>query len=161
MDNYAKMEKKLFGGLYIMGHIMKFCLASLVFVFFSITALPSVQAASQATMQVNAAISNSSFWDYTFIKETIPSKPSTVKVEWSLGNNGSNPKNATIISAGKTSGQVAIVSAKGELVNLSICVRNAKNEILGKWGMQVTNKGQTESVTISLPETVEPLFNTN
>ncbi|AIF52987.1 hypothetical protein [Pelosinus sp. UFO1] len=144
-----------------MGHIIKFCLASFVFVFFSITALTSVQAASQATLQVKTEISNSNFWDCTFIKETIPSKPSTVNVEWSLGNNGSNPKDATIISAGKTSGQVAIVSAKGELVNLSICVRNAKNQILGKWGMQVTNKGQTESVTISLPETIEPLFNNN
>lgn len=144
-----------------MGHVIKFCLASLAFVFFSITTLPSVQAAAapQATMQVNAEISNSNFWDYAFIKETIPSKPATVKVEWSFGNNGSNPKDATIISAGKTSGQVAIVSAKGELVNLSIFVRNAKNEILGKWSMQVTNKGQTESVTISLPETIEPLFN--
>jgi len=161
MDNCAKIEKKLFGGLYIMGHIIKFCLASFLFVFFSITALPSVQAASQATLQVKTEISNSNFWDYTFIKETIPSKPSTITVEWSLGNGGSNPKNATIISVGKTSGQVAIVSTKGDLVNLSIYVKNSKNQILGKWGMQVTNKGQTESVTISLPETVEPLFNSN
>lgn len=143
---------------YIMGHIIKICLASLVCVFFSITALPSAQAASQATMQVKAEITDSNFWDYTFIKETIPSKPSTVKVEWSFGNTGSNAKDATIISAGKTAGQVAIVSAKGESVNLRICVRNAKNEILGTWSMQITNTGQTESVTISLPETIEPLL---
>lgn len=158
MDNHVKMGEKLFGGLCIMGHIIKFCLASLVCVFFSITSLPPVQAASQATIQVNAEISDSDFWNYTFIKDTIPSKPSVVKIEWNLGNNGGNSKDATIITAGKTSGQVAIVSAKGELVNLSICVRNAKNEILGKWSMQVTNKGQTESFTISLPETVEPLL---
>ncbi|CQR71454.1 hypothetical protein SOV_18070 [Sporomusa ovata DSM 2662] len=141
-----------------MNHIIKFCLASLVCIFFSITALPLAQAASQATIQVNVEISDSKFWDCTFIKEAIPSKPSTVKVEWSFGNNGNNPKDATIISAGKTKGQTAIVSAKGELVNLSICVKNAKNETLGKWGMQFTNKGQNERITISLPETIEPLF---
>lgn len=144
-----------------MGHIIKFCLASLVCAVFSLTALPSVQAASQATMQVNVEISNSNFWDYNFIKEATPSKPSAVKAEWSFGNTGSNPKDATILSAGKTSGQIAIVSAKGELVNLSISVRNAKNEILGKWNMQVTNTGQTEKISISLPETIEPLFNKN
>jgi len=144
-----------------MGHIIKFCLASLACIFFSITALPSVQAASQATIQVNAEISDSNFWDCTFIKEAIPSKPSIVKIEWSLGNNYSTPKDATIISAGKTKGQLAIVSEKGELVNLSIRIKNAKNETLGKWDMQVINKGQSESVTISLPETIEPLFHRN
>lgn len=141
-----------------MGHIVKICLASLACVFFSITALPSVQAASQATLQVKAEISSSNFWDYTFIKETIPSKASSVKVEWSFGNTGNNSKTATILLPGKTSGQVDILSTKGELVNLRICVINAKNEILGKWNMQVTNKGQTEGIMISLPETTEPVL---
>lgn len=141
-----------------MGHIIKICLTSLLCIFFSITALSSVEAASQATVHVKAEISSSNFWDYTFIKENIPSKPSSVKVEWSFGNTGNNPKNATIILPGKTAGQIDVVSVKGELVNLNICVINAKNEILGKWNMQVTNTGQTESITISLPESTEPVL---
>lgn len=142
-----------------MGYIVKICLALLACVSFSITTLPSVQAASQATIQVKAEISNSNFWDYTFIKESIPSKPSAVKVEWTFGNMGNNAKNVAIILPGKTSGQVDILSAKGELVNLMVSVTNAKNEVLGKWSMQVTNKGQTETITISLPESIEPLLN--
>ncbi len=142
-----------------MSHIIKLCLASLVCVLFSVTALPSVQAASQATIQVNAEIYNSDFWDCTFIKDNTPSKPAVVKVEWSFGNNGSKQKEATIIAAGKTKGQVAIVAEKGEIVNISICVKNAHNEILGKWGTQLTNKGQSESVTISLPDKAEPVIN--
>lgn len=141
-----------------MRHIIKFCLALLVCVSFSVITLPSVQAASQSTMQVKAEISDSKFWDYSFVRDTTASKPSTVQVEWSFGNTGSNAKTATILLAGKTLGQVAIVSAKGEPINLSICVRNAKNELLGKWNMQIANTGQTEKVNISLPETIEPVF---
>jgi len=141
-----------------MRYIIKFCLALLIFGFFSITALPSAHAASQATMQVKAEISDSKFWDYPFIKNTIPSKPSTVKVEWSFGATGSNEKEVTIISAGKTLGQIDITSAKGESINLSIYVKNAKNETLGKWGMLIINKGQTQDVKISIPETIQPVF---
>lgn len=142
-----------------MGHIIKLCLASLACVLFSVTAMPSVQAASQATIQVNAEIYNSDFWDCTFIKDSILSKPAVVKVEWSFGNNGNKQKEATLIAAGKTKGQVSIVAEKGELVNISICVKNDQNEILGKWGTQLTNKGQSENVTISLPDSSEPVIN--
>ena len=71
---------------------------------------------------------------------------------------GKNSKNSTIILPGKTSGQVDISSEKGELVNLNVYVVNAKNEVLGKWSMQITNKGQSETITISLPETTEPIL---
>lgn len=141
-----------------MGHIIKICFASLVCVFFSITTLPAAEATSPATLQVKAEISNSNFWDFTFVKESIPSKASSVKVEWTFGNTGKSPKNSTLIVAGKTSGQADILSEKGELVNLTVCVINAKSEILGKWSMQITNKGQAETITISLPERIEPLL---
>lgn len=141
-----------------MNHIVKIIFASLTCIFFSITALPSVQAAPQTTMQVNAEILNSYFWDSTFVKESFPSKPSSINVEWSFGINGSNSKEVIIIPAGKTSGKVNIESAKGEIVNINVCVKNAKNETLGKWSIQVPNKGQDESVTISIPDKVEPLF---
>lgn len=144
-----------------MRHIIKVCVAVLACVFFSIATVPAVQAAPQATIQVNAEINGFNFWECTFIKDNLPSKPAVVKVEWSIGNNGSNQKEATLIAAGKTSGQVAIVTEKGELVNISICVKNSRNEVLGKWGTQLTNKGQTESVTISLPDTSEPVINRN
>lgn len=150
--------RKSFGEDYIMGHLIKICLASLVCVLFSMTALPSAQAASQSTIQIKAEIISSNFWDYTFIKDSSPSKPSSVKVQWSSGNMGSNPKELLIIPAGKTLGQVDIVAEKGELINLNVCVVNSKNEILGKWGMQITNKGQNESVSISLPENTEAVL---
>ena len=141
-----------------MNHIIKICLVSLVCVLFSITALPVAAAASPATIQVKAEVFDSNFWDFTFIKESIPSKATSIKAEWSLGNTGKNPKTSTIILAGKTSGQIDISSEKGELVNLNVCVINAKNEVLGKWSMQITNKGQTETITIALPERTEPLL---
>lgn len=141
-----------------MSHMYKTIIVTLTCIFFSITLLPTVHAEPQPTIKVEAEIINSSFWNCTFIKDGLPSKPSIVTLEWGVGVNGSNAKEVTLIPKGKTSGNMNIQAAPEDTLNLSICVKDEHNEILGKWSIFVKNKGQTEKVKISIPDKVEPLF---
>lgn len=130
----------------------------------ALVALPATfaEAASQsdlATLKLKVEVAEKQFWDFTFFAMGAdPSKPSVIKAEWSFGNMGKNAKSAVIVPNGKLAGEVSITSEKGSLVSLDILVKDAKNKTLGYWGMQLVNKGQTETVTISLPEEVRPQF---
>lgn len=143
--------------------IMKFALSLLLAL--AVTTMPAMFAEAAppqsdlATLKLKVEVAEKQFWDCAFYaKDADPSKPSVIKAEWSFGNMGKNTKSAVLVPTGKLAGEVSITSEKGSLVNLDVLVKDAKNKTLGYWGMQLINKGQTETVIIALPEEFRPQF---
>ena len=99
------------------------------------------------------------FWNYTFLtRDSEFSKPSIIRIEWGVGNFSGQTKQATLVLDSKSSGKLSINTEKGELVSLNVAVLGAKNLKLGSISLQVRNSGQTETLTITPPEIVEPTF---
>lgn len=140
-----------------------FKLAFVICLAFFVTAiaLAPVQAEaapSQATLTVKVDVDQADiFWNYTFLtKNTDLGKPSSIKLNWSLGDTPTKEKTETLIVTGKTSGKTTIVTDKGALVNINVGVYDNKNKKLGYISLQVKNNGQTESINITPPEFTEP-----
>lgn len=145
-----------------MSKIMKLAFSLLFGLALTILPAAFAEAADQpgmATLKLKVEVMDKDFWNCTFFApDNGPSKPSVIKAEWSFGNMGKNPKTEVIVTNGKLLGEVSVSSEKGSLVNLGVVVKNEKNVTLGYWGMQLVNKGQTETVIISLPQEVRPQF---
>lgn len=145
-----------------MSKAMKFTLSLLLIVAFASLTTISGHAAppsNLATMKLKVEVAEKKFWDCTFFnKDADASKPSVIKAEWGFGSMGKNVKTAVIVPNGKLTGEVAITSEKGSLVNLDVLVKDTNNKTLGYWGMQLINKGQTETVIINVPEEFRPEF---
>ncbi len=146
-----------------MGQLAKFVLALFVFAAFTAVSVDHVQAApsgppAMATLKVKVSIDQPDiFWKYTFLtKDADLGKPTDIKIAWSVGELQRQEKTQTVISAGKSSGEVSIVTEKGALVNVQVSVRDAKGIKYGYTSLQVRNNGQTENITISPPESSEP-----
>ena len=86
-------------------------------------------------------------------------KPATVKLTWGAGDFNRQEKTDTIVTTGKKSGQLAITTDKGILVNLQISVYDAKNTKYGVMSFQVRNNGQTQNITVAPPDSSEPKIN--
>lgn len=121
------------------------------------------QAANQETpptakLTVNVNIDQSNiFWNYTFLtKDGDLGKPAAIKLIWSRGDSPSKEKTETILIPGKSSGNTTIVTDKGSIVNLRVCVYDVKNNKLGYIDLQVQNKGQSETINITPPEFTQP-----
>lgn len=145
-----------------MNHTIKVGLIVFLCCLFSLTFLPLVQAAPQATLVVKGHITNpADFWNCTFVKDGSISKAFAIKLEWSVDETGRNQKTETLISQGKPSGQVSIITDRKQVVNILVTVRNSKNESLGQWNMQIANTGQTQALEIALPDSALPTINTS
>lgn len=145
-----------------MFRFMKHALLTLTLLAVSLLPLP-VYAAPQsdlATLKLKVEVTDKAFWDCTYMTPDMdhPSKPAVIKAEWSFGNLGKNSKTEVIVANGKLTGEVAITSEKGSILNLDVTVKNEKNVTLGYWGMQLINKGQIETILISPPEEIRPQF---
>lgn len=121
--------------------------------------LSPVQAAQQAKFVLQAnVIYPSVFWNFAFLREGKPSQASVIEVAWSDGYTGQNVRKEVLIPQGKETGTVSIVTDKNEILNISVAAKNARNETLGEWSLQVANKGQVQELRIAVPETVSPLI---
>jgi len=150
-----------------MRNIIKLTFILFVALFIS-TTQSSVEAAAneqatapKANMTVKVNIDQPEiFWNYTFLtKDANLGKPANIKLAWSVGETGAKEKTEVVVNAGKSAGQLTIVTEKGDLVNIRVSVCDAKNTKLGYIGLQVRNNGQTESVSMSPPEFTEPNIN--
>lgn len=146
-----------------MNKVMTFSFSMLI--VFALAALPValVEAASPSnlvTLKLRVEVPEKNFWNCTFLtpESDQPSKPSLIKAEWNFDSLGKNVKSEVIVANGKKSGEIMIISEKGSVVNLDVFVKDAKNVTLGYWGMQLLNKGQTETLEITLPQEIRPQF---
>lgn len=124
----------------------------------SMQASPLPKSQDQAKLTVNVNIDQPDiFWNYTFLtKDGELGKPAVIKLTWSRGDSPSREKSEVIMSSTKSSGKTVILTEKGALVNLRVCIYDTKNTKLGYIDLQVSNNGQSESVNISPPEKTEP-----
>lgn len=146
-----------------MGQLAKFVLALFVFVVFTAIPVTSVQAAPgeappTAKLKVRVDIDPADvFWKCTFLNEDADlGKPTEIKLTWSVGQLQRQEKSQTIVAAGKSSGEAFITAEKGALVNIQIAVCDSRGVKHGYTSIQVRNNGQTENISISLPESFEP-----
>lgn len=114
---------------------------------------------TKLTVKVNIAY-DWIFWDLNFMtKDNYIGKPAVVKVGYfTAGGATGDMTYVPAVTPGKKTGEVTIYTEKGGLVNLEVIVCDAKNNRLGFYNMVLRNKGQTETVTVGIPETVEPQF---
>jgi hypothetical protein len=98
------------------------------------------------------------FWNFNFLtRDSDIAKPAIIRIEWSVGDlSGQTKQETLVLDSSKSSGKLSISAEKGALVNLNVTVLGAKNLNLGSISLQVRNSGQTETVTITPPEIVEP-----
>jgi hypothetical protein len=147
-----------------MSQLIKLTVALFIAIIVSAFPTPSVQAeASQpappkANLIIQVNIDQPDiFWNYTFLtKNSTLSKPSAVKLVWGLGVVQRQAKNEIVVTGGKTSGQVTVVTDKGELINIRVAVCDSKGTTLGFTSIQVKNNGQTETFVMSPPDSTEP-----
>lgn len=138
--------------------VMLCVLALVLFAFAGSAGAAPQKADGQATMQIKLTVDKPHFfWEYTFLtKDYILAKPSQVKVIWSVGQVPKGEKSEVALNTGKNEGQVAITTAKGELVSVQVAVCDDKGHKLGSVNLQVPNNGQTESIIVATPEYTEP-----
>ncbi|MDD4600349.1 hypothetical protein SDC9_09099 [bioreactor metagenome] len=147
-----------------MKQIMKTAFALLVALFVTTISSSPVQAASAPDSQdtikltVNVNIDQPDiFWNYTFLtKDADLGKPEKIKLIWSRGSSPSKEKTETMLITDKASASTTIITNKGEIVNLRVCVYGPKNMKINTIDLQVRNSGQSETVNISPPEYTEP-----
>lgn len=100
------------------------------------------------------------FWNsaYYTSQEKTPARPAEIKLEWSVGDFG-KPAVVSLVRTNKEEGHFTIEAEKGAVVNIRIFAVSAKGETVASWNMQFLNKGQTETITITPPASVQPEFN--
>ena len=150
-----------------MNHESKMLLVFLFGIFTFAATQPAVQAAPatpsepQTKMNLNVKIEQPElFWMCSFLnKDGDIGKPEMIQVEWSIGALPKDSKVQILIPKGKTEGNIAISTIKGDFVSFKVSVYGKDKTHFASMGMQVKNNGQTETITITPPEIIEPVLN--